>query len=80
MLHRLTAVISNVCSKVNVFNEDEAAKAFDVEAPLTDLQNEIESGIGVAKSGSSPIKMIYVNGKLVDGDLNLTTNSDLRRI
>lgn len=80
LLHRLTTVIANVCSKINVSNTDEADKAFDVEAPLTDLQNEIESGIGVAKSGSSPIKMIYVNGKLVDGDLNLTTNSDLSRI
>lgn len=76
LLHRLTTVIANVCSKINVSNTDEADKAFDVEAPLADLQKEIKTGMGVAKSGSSPIKMIYVNGKLVDGNLSTIANSD----
>lgn len=65
MLHRLTAVISNVCNKVNVSGETDII--FDVETPLLDLQKEIESGMGVAKSsGASPLKMLYVNGHLVD--------------
>lgn len=78
MLHNLTSVISNVYSKINVSDTGETDKAFDVEAPLTDLQNEIESGFGVSHvSGSSPIKLIYVNGNLVDENMNTIENSGI---
>lgn len=78
MLNKLIAVISNVYSKVNVSDTGETDKAFDVEVPLTDLQNEIESGFGVSHvSGSSPIKLIYVNGNLVDENMNTIGNSSI---
>ncbi len=66
MLHKLIGVIRNMRDKIVINVDSPNLISFNITEPKTDTRAEINAGMGLKSvwGMSSPIKAIYVNGKL----------------
>ena len=68
MLHKLIGVIRNMREKIVINVDGSNLISFNITEPKADTNAEVNAAMGLqgvrVKGGASPIKAIYVNGKL----------------